>query len=139
MISGVHEKMKKYLKIVSSFLLMVLVVSVFAGCNNTGASKDSLSLGKEALEIADSYLDSEIDGDDAVDQLEELYNTLFEYAEDEGEDSGTYEQDTMIAAYTFSVQMYIWNCEYYGTDEYYDKLIEARNNLAETIGEDTIE
>ena len=134
MFSGV-KKMKKYLKTICSVLLVTFILAICVGCNNTGASDKAVSIGKKVIEITDSYLDMDISASSAEAQVEELYDTLDEYLEDQDlSSSDTYTKDSLIKTYILCVELDISRDGYYNTEETYDELIEERNELAAAVG-----
>lgn len=104
------------------------------GCSGGGTalSDKALSVAKQAVEVADAYIDMEIDSDEAEEKLDALEEEM-EYSFDLAID------DEHKADYTISVDLTllssaISNDSYDNTSESYDKVVEARNSLAEDAG-----
>ena len=103
------------------------------GCSGGGTalSDKALSVAKQAVEVADAYIDMEIDSDEAEEKLDALEEEM-EYTDDlpAGDKSGDYVISTDLTLISHAILMDSID----NTSESYDKVVEARNSLAEDAG-----
>lgn len=124
--------MKKMLKFPCIALAMLLLVSslLMTGCNKglDNVSEDAKYLGQRALTITDKYLDYEISNSTADDELDGIYSRLDNLDSD-------LTGDFMIKLDVSGIQSALLS-ERAGLDSG-RKVLEARNELAEDLGEST--
>jgi len=103
------------------------------GCSGGGTalSDKALSVAKQAVEVADAYIDMEIDSDEADEKLDALKEEM-EYTDDlPAEDKS---EDYVISTDLTLISHAILMDSIDNTSESYDKVVEARNSLAEDAG-----
>ena len=124
--------MKRMLKFPCIALAMLLLTSLLlmTGCNKglDNVSEDAKYLGQRALTITDKYLDYEISNSTAYDELDEIYSRLDNLDSD-------LTGDFMIKLDVFDIELALL-----GERTSYEsgrEVLEARNELAEDLGEST--
>ena len=123
-------------KIVSVLCMVGIVSALLAGCGSKlNISDEAMSIGEKVIEITDEYLDKDIAGDDAKDQIDTLYDELDEYVDSE-DGSDTETADGTICTYIMCISTSMLLDYYDNTEETYDNLLEDRNNLAKKLGLD---
>ena len=125
--------MLKIRKIVALVLALVLVTGLVA-CSGRKASDKAISVGKEALEVVDGYLDRKISSADAREKLDSL-KTDMEYVNDLSSDDKNKIPDFFVQSDLLILSSSILTDGLSGTDETYAKVLKARNELAKNIGE----
>jgi len=101
------------------------------GGGGTALSDKALSVAKQAVEVADAYIDMEIDSDEADEKLDALKEEM-EYTDDlPAEDKS---EDYVISTDLTLISHAILMDSIDNTSESYDKVVEARNSLAEDAG-----
>lgn len=123
--------MKKLLISIMLALTASTMMLSFTSCSSptkTDVSDMAVATGKKALSIADQYLDLDLDTETAYDQMCDLVKIEW----DEYKDNVHIAAGVAMLRNSFSS----WP-ENQSADETYDKVLEARNELAEYIGEET--
>lgn len=115
-------------KTVSLILAVVMLAGMLTGCNSVNASEEAVSIGMNAISVADRYLDGSMDADDAIKKLDDLYDRM-EYVDDLTPDDEYYHYDFGVRAHISSLRTYIY------LDDY-AKIKSTRNELAKDVGED---
>lgn len=113
---------------VSMILAVVMLAAILTGCGSVNASEEAVSIGMNAVSVADRYLDGSMDADAAREKLDELYDRM-EYVDDLTADDEYYHYDFQVRAYISSLSTYVY------LDDY-AKIKSTRNDLAKAIGED---
>lgn len=122
------------------FALLLILAVLLCGCS-TGkqvkASNMAVSIGKQAVQLIDDYLDGTKNARDVQSQLMELYEKT-NYASEHTAKDWTEEQrdDWFIHSSILSAEANIGFYAYDSTPEKYDKIIECRNKIAELVGVD---
>lgn len=123
---------------VSLILAVVMLAGMLTGCGSkVEASEKGTSIARSAIQIADDYLDNEITGDRAMDKLDELSEKM-EYLDSMPRDTDE-ENSQYLADFGISTDLTMLAHEILfdkNGENRYDKIIEIRNDLAETIGDD---
>ena len=123
---------------VSMILAVVMLAAILTGCGSkVEASEKGISIARSAIQIADDYLDNEITGDRAMDKLDELSEKM-EYLDSMPRDTDE-ENSQYLADFGISTDLTMLAHEILfdkNGENRYDKIIEIRNDLAETIGDD---
>lgn len=123
---------------VSLILAVLMLAAILTGCGSkVEASEKGISIARSAIQIADDYLDNEITGDRAMDKLDELSEKM-EYLDSMPRDTDE-ENSQYLADFGISTDLTMLAHEILfdkNGENRYDKIIEIRNDLAETIGDD---
>lgn len=124
-------------KTVSLILAVVMLAAILTGCGSkVEASEKGISIARSAIQIADDYLDNEITGDRAMDKLDELaeeMDYLDSMPRDTDEENSQYLADFSISCDITILSHNIMEDSF--GDNKYDDIIETRNSLAESIGD----
>lgn len=129
--------MKKVLTIlgVACIIFSLCACSSSAPTTSSKASKKAVSIGKQAVELIDQYLDGEGEYRAIVDKLDELHHKLeyvydytYPYTDEQRADSD-------IHRYILFATTHITSDHLGGTPENYEKIIEERNIIASLIAE----
>lgn len=120
----------KYILIV--ILILILIVSIAFFPQRNKASQKAISIGKQAVDIADNYLDGELSYLTACDKLDEL-NQKMDYV-----DNLKHEDKNKAADFGISGDILILSTEILSdgsanTSDTYKSVIEARNTLASHV------
>lgn len=122
----------------SLILAVLMLAAILTGCGTkVEASEKGISIARSAIQIADDYLDNEITGDRAIDKLDELSEKM-EYLDSMPRDTDE-ENSQYLADFGISTDLTMLAHEILfdkNGENRYDKIIEIRNDLAETIGDD---
>lgn len=120
-----------------TLVLILAVVLLLTACSGgkVAASAKAVSVGKQAVETIDAYLDGSLSGKDANEKLSDLGRQL-EYT---GEYAGKKMSDQESADWFIKVDIDLANHEiimdaYKGSPETFDKIAEKRNEIAERVG-----
>lgn len=119
-------------KTLSLFITIIALSLIGCGSNSTPASNKAISCAKEAIEIAESYLSYDIDYEEAIESLDELYEDM-EYVSDMSRDDEHYYGDFRIQCDLLVLSSALLSDNYYSSDETYDKIQEIIGNLKESI------
>ena len=126
--------MKKFICILLS-LVLTLGLSACGGKPST-MSEEMYEVGLSALKTTDDYMDNKIDYRTAYNKLDGLYNQMEHiYENGEKKESGlpVYFDDFSIQTDTLSIKIHL-SGEHSGHSTY-NELLEARNELAQLLGE----
>ena len=115
------------LKRIALFTLAVVMLLSLAACGGAKGSEDAISIGKNAISVADRYLDGNMTADAARDKLEDLLDRM-DYLDDMSAEDEWYYEDHLIRSYISSLDTYIL------IDDY-GKIESVRNDLASKVGE----
>lgn len=118
-------------------LLVVIMLTITLAACGTNASDKAVSVAKSAIEIADKYLDNEIsysEASEAIDELEEDMEYVDDMPEDTADETKQHTADFSISVDLTVLSLSFFNDNYDNTSETYDKVIEARNKLADDAG-----
>lgn len=131
--------MRRILKSGFSVALAAVLVAVcvfsFTGCGGSKASEKAVSVGKQALTVADNYLDGSISNDEARSKIEELLAEL-DYVDGMDRTDEHYAEDFAIRVdVTCLSTSILHDSDVFGDDSSYESVVEDRNNLAKDIGE----
>lgn len=126
-------------KRITLLVLPILTIAmILVGCGSkVNATDKAISVGRSAIEIADEYLDNNCTADSALRDLEALSEKM-EYVD--SMPNGTSEEQSQRTA-DFGVQSALVVLSHeimmdkYQNDRY-DDIVDARNEIAELIGED---
>lgn len=115
-------------------LCLFTLVGFLTGCNGgTKASDKAVSVAKRAIQVADDYLDGKLSYSEANDKLVVL-DAEMDYANDLDIKAENKAADVSISVDITILSSSIFQDYYYGTSESYDKVLNARNSLAEDAG-----
>lgn len=113
-----------------ALLLSLALVISLAGCGGGPEGSDkAISTGKQAVEVADKYLDGEYDDDEAIEKITKLDDAM-----DYTSDLSFTEPDRAVATCISSIWHDILMDHIDQTAESYDELVGSRNKLAELVG-----
>lgn len=123
--------MKKTLVLI---LAVVLLLSACSGTKVTASAK-AVSVGKQAVEALDAYLDGSISGKDVNEKLSDLAKQL-EYTSEYAGTNMTDQQrdDWYVKSDLVSANHAIIVDGYRGSPEAFDQIIEMRNAIAKIVG-----
>ena len=138
------EKRKTIIKKVSLVLIPLalllvlwLIISIVFGFGKSSKLKDAsnkaISIGTQVVEVVDSYLDNKILNDTAQDKVDALLEEL-NYVNDLTESDENYPDDLYMQINVLGVSTAILFDDMKHTDETYDGVLKARNELAEDLG-----
>lgn len=119
-------------------LMILIIVALLAGCGSkVNATDKAISVGRSAIEIADEYLDNDCTADSALRDLDELSEKM-EYVDSMPNDTSE-EQKQRTADFGVQSALVVLSHEItmdkFHNDRY-DDIVDARNKIAELIGED---
>lgn len=117
-------------------MLCVALLSAMTACSGSEpkASNKAISVGSQVIATVDDYLDGNITYDEADNKLSELYDDM-SYVSDMDEDDEHKTYDLSISIDLLTISHNVTTDHFHGTNETYDDIMEARNELAEKIGE----
>ena len=115
------------MKRITMLALAVVMLLSLVACGGADGSEDAISVGKNAVSVADRYLDGNMSADDARDKLEDLLERM-DYLDDMTAEDEWYYEDHLIRGYISSLNTYIL------LDDY-GKIESVRNDLASKVGE----
>lgn len=119
--------MKKKLWIIIMIALVTLVALFFFGNRRPdGISKGAYTLGKQAVSIADQYLDFSLSKEESTKQLEAVYSRFKGLAEEDVYDS-------IVSMYVSLLNLSLVSSGSLGDFNDSD-VLESRNNLASQLG-----
>lgn len=124
------------MKKITLSLCILTVLFLLTACG-TNASDKAVSVAKSAIEIADKYLDNEStysEVSEAIDDLKEDMEYVDDMPEDTADEMKQHTADFSISVDLTVLSLSIWTDNYDNTSETYDKVLEARNKLAEDAG-----
>lgn len=116
-------------KAVALILCVVLSCCVLVGCGTKVKNEENREIGKQAIEITDSYLAGEIDAEEAVEKLNDISEKVVD--EDSSYDGllrvgiGNISSEIVIAKNVGIID---------GIDVGHKDIVEARNVIADYIG-----
>lgn len=128
--------MKKCRFLCHTVLIFFLSISfLLSGCGGkpSNISDEHYQYGKKAIEIIDSYLDYEIDADEAYQQMKNLSARKETLPQTEFGDK-THSADFGVEVGVSNADFYLLELRYNPSNEHLQKLIEARNRIADEIG-----
>lgn len=118
-------------------LLVLLLILIFVPFTITAcckkASDKAITVAKSAVDIADGYLDYEITYSEASNAIDELQEDM-EYVDNLAQNDKNKAKDFGISTDLLSLSSSLLIDDYQDTSESYDKVVEARNRLAEDAG-----
>ena len=119
------------------FALLLILAVLLCGCSQAKvtASAKAVSIGKQAVEALDGYLDGTMSYKDAHDAVDEAARKM-EYASNYKAPDWTEEQKTdwFIHSALVSAGHDLIMDNYEGTPERYNDIVETRNKIAEYVG-----
>lgn len=119
----------------SGILVILALAIILSGCSGgTKASNKAVSVGKQAVSVADDYLDGKLTYDEADEKLDELSDEM-DYVDDMKQGDKNKAADFSIQANIVRLSSGIFNDSISGTDETYDSVVDTRNSLADKVGE----
>lgn len=115
--------------------ILLSALLLFSGCGKEEpkASDKAISVGKQAVEVADDYLDGKSTYDTAYDKLDALLEEL-DYVDDLTDSDENYPYDFYIQLDVLDVQTQILLDDMKSTAETYDNILKSRNDLADEVG-----
>lgn len=118
------------MKIKSMFAaLIALVVFVCCGCDSEPKPSDkAISIAKQAVSVADRYLDGGLSQGEAKDLIDDLYDDMA-YVDDLADDDPHKNQDLYVSIDVLSLSTRILLDE--NDSKSFDGIVKARNDLAE--------
>ena len=116
-------------RIMSFAAVFLLLIGLCACGAKTQASAKAVSVAKQAVEIADNYLDGKIKYEKATEQLDDL-DMSYAY-EDK---SASHTADVVISSDLTILKHNILMDKIDKTSESYNKVLEARNEIAKDAG-----
>lgn len=127
--------MKRFLSLALAAMLLITACSCSGGGGN--ASDKAVSVASQAIEIADQYLDGDIDAGEADEKLDDLIEQM-SYVDDlpdeTAEESRQRAADFLISTDLTVLSYSIFNDNYEQTSDSYDEVVENRNELASDAG-----
>lgn len=124
--------MRKRLSIICVVVILSLIFSACSSKKPDGMSDEIYKAGIQAIEIADRYLQSEIDSDEACQKIEEIYSALPQSSSEYPLDSGA---TLMISCLNLEFSTLSSGFLIYDDAE----ITNTRNLLADGLGVDQIE
>ncbi len=119
--------MKKILRIIIPIALVALVALFFLyNRKPDGISKGAYTLGKQAVSIADKYLDFTLSQQEATDQLDAVYTRFKGLAEKD-------KYDSIVSMYVSTLKLTLVSSGSLG-DFNDSNVLESRNTLASELG-----
>ena len=126
--------MKKQKYRISFTLSLLFFCLLFSSCKKeNGASEKAISNGKAVIEIADDYLDKEIDAGVAREKIQAIYEDM-SYVETMDKNDENYSADFYISTDILLIDSSILNDSIKTNAERYDAIVDARNSLADKTG-----
>jgi len=117
------------------FASIIFIISTFVGCSaNIKASDKAISVGKQAIAVADDYLDGSLTYNAASDKLDDLKEQM-KYVDDLKQGDENKAADFSVSSGITILSSAIFSDSIGSSDDTYNKIVEARNSLAEKIGE----
>ena len=118
-----------------AFLIFLLVTKVVVTLQENGKTPSSkaLSVAKQAIQVADDYLDGKITGNKAKAEFDG-FNESMKYVDDLSRTDKNRQEDYNIQHGIFILSTSISTDDYKKTSESYDHVMESRNNLAKDAG-----
>lgn len=127
--------MSKYVKYVVAALAIVSCLALTAcGGNKREPSEKAASVGKQALEAVDAYLDGDMSYDETKEKLNDLSDEL-DYVSDQDVSEEHHADDSIIRSRITGISISLIDDDYNSDSESYKKLLEKRNELSEDLGE----
>lgn len=121
--------MKKIMVLLAVIMMMTITL---VACGSKASDK-AISVAERAVEIADEYLDNEITYSEASEEIDELEEDM-EYVDNLDHDAENTVADFGISADLLSLSVSMTIDNYKSTSDSYDKVLEARNKLADDAG-----
>ena len=123
--------MKRLALLVLAFILL----GSLAGCNSrpNNISEQHYSYGKKAIEIADKYIDYEINAEEAYKQIQELQSRSEELPEIKIEDKN-YVYNSAIEIEVSSLSSRLLSAKWHPSQDNFQSIVEARNKIAQHVG-----
>ncbi len=117
-------------------ILTILVLAVvLSGCSGgVKASDKAISVGKQAIAVADDYLDGKLTYHTADEKLGELCDEM-DYVDDLEQGDKNKAADFSVQADIVTLSSAIFNDSVDKSDKTYEKVKDKRNEIAEDIGE----
>lgn len=126
--------MKKARKAAIIFTILSALLLASCGTEERTASEKAISVGKQALEATDCYLDGEATYDRAYEKIGDLYSDM-SYVSDQEFNEEHHAEDSMIRTHISSIQTRLTSDNFHNDSDSYKELLDARNKLAEDLGE----
>lgn len=122
-------------------LLIILIAALMlAACKPSDIDDEYYKYGMKALEIVDSYLDFEINANEAYEQMNELFGREETLPDNEiGNDNFLKNLDVKSAVFNINIDLRALTREYGDHQEDHEELKRNRNKLADALGEDLID
>ena len=122
-------------RIMSAIAVVMSMLLLIAGCSGgTKASDKAVSVGKQAIAVADDYLDGKMSYKDANEKLSELKEEM-EYVDNLEQGDKHKAADFGVSTGILTLSTSMLSDSFDSTSDTYAKVVEARNSLAEKIGQ----
>ena len=125
------KHLRRFFIIVFSIILVLLTFSSCGG--KTKASDKAISVAKSAIGVADDYLDSKLSYSEASEKLSKLKDEM-EYVDNLETGDAHKAADFSISTSITLLSSDIFNDSLKGSSDTYDKILKARNDLADKAG-----
>ena len=114
--------------------LLLIMLSILIGCSSKldNVSDEHYQYGMKAIEIVDSYLDYDIDAEEAYNKVDELMGRA-DTLPNENISSATCVMDTCIECDVSLIKYKFSDLHWHPSNENLEKLKEYRNSLAEYL------
>lgn len=122
------------IRILALLFCLLAIGNLLTGCSGgTKASKKAVSVAKQAVEVADEYLDGGLTYSEAIDKLDALESDMA-YVDDldAGDEHKTADWSISVSIVLLSSNILFDHMD--STSESYDKVLDERNSLAEKAG-----
>lgn len=119
----------------SLLFIAIILFGSLAGCNSkpSNISEQHYSYGKKAIEIADKYIDYEINAEEAYKQIQELESRSEELPETKTGDSD-HVYNFAIEIEVSSLSSRLLNAKWHPSQDNFQSIVEARNKIAQHVG-----
>lgn len=116
--------------------LSLALCLALTGCGGSKRepSEKAIAIGKSALVTVDDYLDKKIGYDEADKRIESFYDDMDYVSDEDNRQDEHHAKDFGIRTHLSSISIYMMS-DHNNDGEAYTKLLDARNELAEDIGE----
>ena len=125
--------MKRKARIIIATLATAVILAS-CGTKERTASAKATSTGKQVISTLDGYLDGDISYEEANEKISDLYEDMA-YVSDQDTSDEHHIKDAAIRTHISAIDTGLTYDNFKNDSDSFDRLVDARNKLAEDLGE----